>query len=175
MIHSYKHNGVIYKAWDHAIFLDYIKKYEVYVFVNDCARVMEIDGRSWNTREPAILFFYKNHWYNVIAQCKESGITYYCNLASPVLIEEGAIKYIDYDLDVKVFKDGGFKILDRKEYNYHMKKMQYPPLLNQVVYEELDDLIKKVRAKEECFSKELVNKYYEIYLEMKKNNKIFKK
>ena len=175
MIHSYKHNGVIYKAWDHAIFLDYIKKYEVYVFVNDCARVMEIDGRSWSTREPAILFFYKDHWYNVIAQCKESGITYYCNLASPVLIEEGANKYIDYDLDVKVFKDGGFKILDRKEYNYHMKKMQYPPLLNQVVYEELDDLIKKVRAKEECFSKELVNKYYEIYLEMKKNNKIIKK
>lgn len=175
MIHSYKHNGVIYKAWDHAIFLDYIKKYEVYVFVNDCARVMEIDGRSWNTREPAILFFYKKHWYNVIAQCKESGITYYCNLASPVLIEEGAIKYIDYDLDVKVFKDGGFKILDRKEYNYHMKKMQYPPLLDQVVHEELDDLIKKVRVKEECFSKDLVNKYHEMYLEMKKNNKIIKR
>lgn len=25
-IHSYKHNGMIYKSWDHAIFLDYRKK-----------------------------------------------------------------------------------------------------------------------------------------------------
>ena len=42
-IHSYKHNGMIYKSWDHAIFLDYRKKEEVYVFVNDCANVLEMD------------------------------------------------------------------------------------------------------------------------------------
>lgn len=170
-IHSYKHNGMIYKSWDHAIFLDYIKKEKVYVFVNDCANVLEMDGRTWRTREPAILFFYRNHWYNVIAQCKAKGISYYCNLASPVLIEEGTIKYIDYDLDVKVFKDGGFKVLDRKEYAYHKNKMQYPKKLDSVIHAELSDLIQKVKAKNECFSRETVEKYYQKYMKMKKSEK----
>lgn len=170
-IHSYKHNGMIYKSWDHAIFLDYIKKDRVYVFVNDCASVLEMDGRTWRTREPAILFFYKDHWYNVIAQCKQKGISYYCNLASPVLIEEETIKYIDYDLDVKVFKDGGFKVLDRKEYAYHKNKMQYPKKLDSVIHVELSDLIQKVKAKNECFSRETVEKYYQKYMKMKKSEK----
>lgn len=167
-IHSYKHNGLIYKSWDHAIFLDYIKKEGIYVFVNDCANVLEKDGRTWRTREPAILFFYKDCWYNVIAQYKPKGISYYCNLASPVLIEEETIKYIDYDLDVKVFKDGGFKILDRKEYNYHKKKMQYPKKIDLIIQEELTILIQKIKSKEGCFSKETVEKYYQKYIKMKK-------
>ena len=31
---------------------------------------------------------------------------YYCNMASPYYLDEEALKYIDYDLDVKVFTDG---------------------------------------------------------------------
>ena len=170
MIHSYKHNGVIYKAWDHAIFLDYIKKYEVYVFVNDCAKVMEIDGRSWNTREPAILFFYKNHWYNVIAQCKESGITYYCNLASPVLIEEGAIKYIDYDLDVKVFPDGEYMILDENEYEYHASVMNYPKNIKDIIELELQDLLNLVKNKKEPFDFSYINDYIMKYFGLNNND-----
>lgn len=50
---------------------------------------------------------------------KANGIFYYCNIASPYVIDEGILKYIDYDLDLRVFNDGAFKILDRNEYNYH--------------------------------------------------------
>ena len=32
-IHSYKHNGMIYKSWDHAIFLDYRKKKKKYMYL----------------------------------------------------------------------------------------------------------------------------------------------
>ncbi len=170
-IHSYKHNGIIYKSWNHAIFLDYIKECDVYIFANEGATVLEMDGRSWNTREPAILFFYGKHWYNVIAQFKKKGIYYYCNLASPVLIEENTIKYIDYDLDVKVFKDGSFKILDRKEYNYHKKKMKYPQELEIVIKNELSDLLERIKNKSGCFSCEIVEKYYENYNNLKKVEK----
>ena len=37
---------------------------------------------------------------------REEGVSYYCNLASPFVLDNEALKYIDYDLDVKVFKDG---------------------------------------------------------------------
>lgn len=165
-IHSYKHNGLIYKEWDHAVFLDYLKKEDVYVFANESATVLEKDGRVWNTKEPAILFFFGKHWYNVIGQLKSKGITYYCNIASPVLIEEDTIKYIDYDLDIKVFKDGGFKLLDRKEYNYHKKKMQYSKELEKIILEELSDLITKIKNKSDCFSKETINNYYCTYMKI---------
>ena len=92
-------------------------------------------------------------------------------MASPVLIEEGAIKYIDYDLDVKVFRDGGFKVLDRKEYAYHRNKMQYSKRLDSVIHIELNDLIQKVKAKNECFSKETIEEYYQKYMKMKKSKK----
>jgi uncharacterized protein len=48
---------------------------------------------------------------------KDTGINYYCNIASPFIMEQKTIKYIDYDLDIKVFADGSYKILDLKEFN----------------------------------------------------------
>ena len=102
-IHSYKHNGQIYKAWDEATLLNYDFKKGILVFANNCTTVTEKDGHTWKTKEPAILYFFLNRWYNIIGQYKGRGICYYCNMASPIIIEDNTIKYIYYDLDVKVF------------------------------------------------------------------------
>lgn len=82
--------------------------------VNDHTLVTESDDRRWVTREPAIVYFHKKFWFNIIAMIREEGVSYYCNLASPFVLDNEALKYIDYDLDVKVFKDG--------EKNYSMLK-----------------------------------------------------
>jgi Uncharacterized domain/protein associated with RNAses G and E len=37
---------------------------------------------------------------------RDNGVSYYCNLATPYVLDKEALKYIDYDLDVKVFPDG---------------------------------------------------------------------
>lgn len=166
-IHSYKHNGKIYKAWDEAVLLDYRKEEGIYIFGNDHTKVTEVDGRSWHTKEPAILFFFENHWYNIIGQCKKQGIYYYCNMASPILIEEDTIKYIDYDLDVKVFPSGSFKIVDRKEYYFHKKKMKYPSEIDQIIKEELSELIALIREKKNYFSKEVIEYYRKKYEKIK--------
>ena len=47
IIHSYKHNGKIYKAWDEDILQDYNSKLGVYIFGNDHAQVME----DWSMQE----------------------------------------------------------------------------------------------------------------------------
>ena len=167
-IHIYKHNGKIYKAWNEAVLLEYDKNVGIYIFGNDHTEVTEADGRVWHTKEPAVLFFFTNHWYNIIGQYKKKGIYYYCNLASPIIIEENTIKYIDYDLDVKVFPGGSFKIVDRGEYKYHKKKMNYPPEVDQIIKEELSDLIAKIRAKSLYFNHETIPKYVEKYEYYKK-------
>ena len=170
-IHSYKHNGKIYKSWDEAVLLDYDYKNGVYIFGNNQTTVTESDGRTWQTKEPAILFFFSNKWYNIIGQYKKRGIFYYCNLASPLIIEEGTIKYIDYDLDVKVFPDGSFKVVDRNEYNYHKKKMKYPLSIDTIVNKELSNLINLIKKKESYFDKNMVKKYYDFYKKLVKEDK----
>lgn len=168
-IHSYKHDSKIHRSWDEATYLD--ENDEFMVFANYKTLVIESDGRTWKTKEPAIMFFSKNNWFNIIGQIKKTGIYYYCNIASPFVIEKNTIKYIDYDLDLRVFPDGSFKVLDRGEYKYHKKKMNYSDELDKILKDELTILIDKARNKEDPFNKDTINKYHEIYKDIKKNSK----
>ena len=138
-IQCYKHNGRIHRAWDEAIVLDVKEDY--IVFGNNRTQVIESSGNYWRTKEPAVMYFFKNKWFNIIAQMKKDGIYYYCNIASPYVIEEKTIKYIDYDLDLRIFPSGEYKILDRLEYKYHKKIMNYPSDLDYVINKALDSLI----------------------------------
>lgn len=165
-IHSYKHDSKIHRSWDEATYLNEDKEYMI--FANFKTLVIESDGRTWRTKEPAIMFFSKNNWFNIIGQIKTTGIYYYCNIASPFIIEEDTIKYIDYDLDLRVFPDGSFKILDRGEYQYHKKKMNYSDDIDKILKKELTELINKVRNKEYPFNKKTIDHYYEKYKELKK-------
>ena len=165
-IQCYKHNGKIHRAWDEAVVLDIKKDY--IVFGNNKTLVTEADGRVWKTKEPAIMYFSKNNWFNIIGQLKDNGIYYYCNIASPYIIENKTIKYIDYDLDLRVFPDGSFKVLDRGEYNYHKRIMNYSKDIDEILKNELTILINKVRNKEFPFNNEVIKKYYLDYKKLQK-------
>lgn len=168
-IHGYKHNGKIHRSWDEALLLEIHDDY--LVFGNEKTKVTESDGRTWRTKEPAILYFFYKKWYNIIGQLKKDGIYYYCNIASPVVIEEGTIKYIDYDLDLRVFPDGSFKVLDRGEYKYHKSMMQYPEIIDTILKQELTNLINEVRKKESAFFPGTIEYYHNKYIEIKANDK----
>lgn len=165
-IHGYKHNGKIHRAWDEAVLLEVHDDY--LIFGNNKTKVTESDGRTWRTKEPAVLYFFYKKWYNIIGQYKKNGIYYYCNIASPFVIEEDTIKYIDYDLDLRVFPDGSFKVLDRGEYKYHKKLMNYPEEIDRILKLELTNLIDMVRKKENAFQPGIVENYCELYNKIKK-------
>lgn len=168
-IHCYKHDGNIHKAWDEAILLEINEDY--LIFGNEKTKVIESDGRSWKTKEPAIMFFFKHEWFNIIGQYKKDKIYYYCNIASPYVIDDQTVKYIDYDLDLKVFADGAFKVLDRGEYNYHKNKMHYPDDLDHILKYELTKLIHMAREKKGPFQKGVVEHYYQKYCTLKEKAK----
>ena len=91
-------------------------------------------------------------------------------MASPFLIEDGTIKYIDYDLDLRVFPDGSFKVLDRGEYKYHKSLMNYPEEIDYILKEELTNLINKARKKELAFEPGIIEYYYEKYRKQYQKN-----
>ncbi len=169
-IQCYKHNGKVHRAWDEAVVLAIEKDY--IVFGNDRTQVIESSGNYWRTKEPAVMYFFKNKWFNIIAQMKKDGIYYYCNIASPFIIEENTVKYIDYDLDLRIFPSGEYKVLDRLEYKYHKKIMNYPPELDKVINNALDELIKCYIDGEKYFSNYKNLEYSKKYKEEKVEKEI---
>ena len=167
-IQCYKHDGKVHRCWDEAIVIDVKKDYVV--FGNERTLVTESYGSRWRTKEPAIMFFFKDRWYNIIVQLKKSGVTYYCNIASPFIIEDDTIKYIDYDLDLRIFPTGSFKILDKQEYKYHKKKMGYSDDLDKVLRNALSELITSYQSGEIMFDLENNLKYEEEYMRLKSIN-----
>ena len=160
-IFCYKHDGSLEHTSDEAVVLEITDN--MLICGNGRTRITEKDGRTHMTNEPAVLFFYKDHWFNIIGQLKKFGLFYYCNIASPFIIDGKAIKYIDYDLDLRVFPDGGFRILDRNEYNYHKKIMHYPEDIDKIVKSELSYLIDRKREESGPFHPDMVKKYYKMF------------
>ncbi len=168
IIHCYKHNGKIDRISGEAIVLDETDEY--LVCANNKVKLIENDGRSHRTKEIAILFFYKKEWYNILAQLKKYGLFYYCNIASPYIIDGNIIKYIDYDLDLRIFPDGTFKVLDKNEYRYHKITMRYSEEIDIIVQDSLNKLIENKSINAFPFKKEVIEHYYKIYKDITDNN-----
>ncbi len=168
---AYKHDGEIHRLWIPAYLVEETDEY--WALASRSSLVREADKREWITKEHAIFYLFKKKWMNVISMFKEEGICFYANLASPAIFDRGIIKYIDYDLDVKLLPDGKKKVLDVEEYLNHAKNYGYPDDLTACIrksFKEIERLVdqrafpfdeKKVRslyAKFERENKPIVNK-----------------
>jgi len=168
-IQSFKHDGSLHRTWAKGFVVE--KDDKRVVLINNQTTITEAEGRRWMTREPAVCFFYFDRWYNVIAMIRVTGVYYYCNFASPSIIDEEALKNIDYDLDIKVFPDKSFKILDENEYNYHKLKMKYPPEVMDILDKTKELLIQDIKEGNSPFNDGEIYYQYHRYLDLlsKKN------
>ena len=164
-IECFKHNGFLDQTSEEATVV-FVSE-EMLVVANDRTKLIEHNGESHCTGEPAVLFFYKHKWFNIIGQLKKNGLFYYCNIATPYIIDGRTIKYIDYDLDLRVFPDGSFRVLDCNEYKYHRHLMKYGKDLNSIIEDSLSELIELKKNNSYPFQKEIVEKFYQKFLEIK--------
>lgn len=163
-IKSYKHDGSLHRTWRDTMVLKTSEN--MIIGCNDHTLVTEADGRRWVTREPAIIFFHKHYWFNIIAMIRDNGVSYYCNLASPATLDKEALKYIDYDLDVKVFPDGEKRLLDVDEYAEHGKKWEYSDNVDKILKHNVRTLVDWIDNGKGPFSKEYIDIWYNRYLEL---------
>lgn len=161
-IHSYKHNGTLHRIWKSNLILKSTET--TIILANDKTKVIESDGQAWVTREPAISYFHSKFWFNVIGMIRSDGIYYYCNIGTPFVCDSEALKYIDYDLDVKVYPDMTFNILDEDEYKEHKAQMGYPAVIDRILHRNLDELIVWIRQRQGPFSADFIDSWYERYL-----------
>lgn len=161
-IQSLKHNGHVHRVWDESVVLQ--RSSQNWIVGNDKAIVHESDGREWITREPAICTFGKDQWFNTIGMLRQDGVYYYCNIGSPFLWKNNHLQYIDYDLDVKVFPDMTYTILDEDEFDLHSRHMNYPKQVVDHVHRGLDELLQKIFQRKGAFEPEYVERWYERFL-----------
>lgn len=162
-IESYKHDLSFHRSWDKTTVLHVSDT--VLIGANNNVKVTEADGREWRTREPAVCTFGRGQWFNTIAMIREDGTYYYCNIGSPFTLKGNVLSYIDYDLDVKVFPDMSYIILDLDEYAEHRVKMNYPLEVINQVEQALQDVTRWIKEKKGPFRPGFVDRWYERYLQ----------
>ena len=167
IIQAYKHNEELHRQWSHSYVLVDDENY--YVLVSIRAAVVESDGRKWHTKEPAIFILSKKEWFNAIAMLKENGICYYVNIASPAIYDKGYIKYIDYDLDIKLYEDGTTRLLDVSEYKKHADEQGYSEEIKTILQSSVDKVYGMINKKEFPFIDQEIQKYYQRFV--KETNK----
>ena len=158
IIQAYKHNEELHRQWTHSYVLRDDEDY--FVLASIRAAVVESDGRKWHTKEPAIFVLSKKNWFNVIAMLKEKGICYYVNIASPAIFDKNFIKYIDYDLDVKLYEDGTTRLLDVSEYRKHADEQGYSEDIKVILQHSVDKVYNMINKKEFPFVDEEILNYY---------------
>ncbi len=163
-IHSYKHDGSLHRVWLSTFVIE--DTMDFLVTGNQATKVIEHDGRSWYTKEPAICYFFEKEWFNIIAMMKKDGIHYYCNISSPYVYDGEAIKYIDYDLDIKIYPNGKMMILDQKDYDDHSNAMSYPEDVKHIIDASLETLKSWIRDKKPPFEEKTALNHYTMFKEL---------
>ena len=163
IIQAYKHNEELHRQWTHSYVLRDDEDY--FVLASIRAAVVESDGRKWHTKEPAIFVLSKKNWFNVIAMLKDGGICYYVNIASPAIFDKNFIKYIDYDLDVKLYEDGTTRLLDVSEYKKHADEQGYSDDIKEILQSSVDKVYNLINKKEFPFVDEEILNYYKKFEE----------
>jgi protein associated with RNAse G/E len=165
-IQSYKHDGTLHRCWERNYVL--LDNEDFFVTANHKTKVTEANGRRWYSKEPAISFFSKKHWFNAIGMIKDRGVVFYVNIASPTLLHNGILKYIDYDLDYKLFPDGYIMSLDQREFERNAIQYKYSNDLKKVLTLTADKVLKMLQERELPFQMHKIQELYQLFIKEKK-------
>ncbi|SFE75582.1 hypothetical protein SAMN05216378_3960 [Paenibacillus catalpae] len=166
VIKSFKHDGHIHRTWqrNYLVPTDRLapvhRDQNIIVLINRQTPILESDGKQWISRVPAVSFFIPGEWFNVVALLEDSGIRYYCNIASPPYLQGDVLTYIDYDLDVIRTTDGNRYVVDQDEYQMHKLAYHYPQMVEDKVQQGLSALLKRMDEGAVPFQDEIVQGYY---------------
>ncbi|MFM9904272.1 MAG: DUF402 domain-containing protein [Pyrinomonadaceae bacterium] len=98
--------------------------------------------------------FWLDRWYNVFRFHEPEGQlrNYYCNIAMPPTFADGVLDYVDLDLDVVVWADLRYEIVDRDDFEENAVKYGYPDEIKERAEAGLCELVGLIEKREFPFS-----------------------
>jgi protein associated with RNAse G/E len=93
-------------------------------------------------------YFWTDRWHNIFRLHQPDGDfrNYYINLSMPPTFSDGILNYVDLDIDIVVWSDGSFQVLDIEEFEASAERFSYSDELRRRVEDELDSMLKTIRA-----------------------------
>ncbi|MDJ1648213.1 DUF402 domain-containing protein [Mycoplasma phocimorsus] len=138
-VQAYKHDGTLYRQWNNLKVIYENSKY-IILFPKK-AKVSEINNKIWSFNNCGFWFFPKKELYNCLLTIRPDGNYFYFNMASKYIFEDNTIKYIDYDLDIKIYPKDTLRIVDREEFTKNKLKYKYPNKLVKSLYKVIEKII----------------------------------
>ena len=92
-------------------------------------------------------FWLDGRWYNVMRFEHPTGALdgWYCNVTTPAVFDGETIRYVDLDLDVRIWPTGEIQVLDEDEFLENSERMAYPPEVVQEARLAVDALLQLAR------------------------------
>jgi len=105
-------------------------------------------------------FYWLDRWFNVFRFHEPDGRfrNYYCNISMPPTFADGVLDYVDLDIDVVVWSDLRYDVLDRDDFERNSSKYGYPPDIVKKVQDSLDELTAEIANRQFPFTTHLQDK-----------------
>jgi len=95
-------------------------------------------------------YYWLDRWYNVFRFHEPDGDlrNFYCNVNVPPIFENQVLDYVDLDIDVLVWQDFNFKVLDMDEFEANSLKFNYPKDVIENAKNSLCELLKMINQRQ---------------------------
>jgi uncharacterized protein len=146
-INSRKFTGVIHRSWKAELLEETA---DLYLLVGEFEEEVK-HSKLGVIRRGTISYeyYWKNEWYNVFRFHEPSGElrNFYCNINRPPQLADGVLDYIDLEIDILVWRDFSFKILDLDEYEETACKFNFSAEIKHKIEESLRKLLQMIKEK----------------------------
>lgn len=151
-INARKFSGAVYRSWEAECLED----------TEDYWQFLGKFSQTINHQHLGIIrrgtisyeYFWKNRWYSVFRFHEPDGElrNFYCNINQPPTIFNNVLNFVDLDIDVLVWKDFSYQVIDLEEYEINSKLFCYSAEIKKGVRKSLSDLLSLIQNKQFPFN-----------------------
>jgi protein associated with RNAse G/E len=101
-----------------------------------------------------IEYYWQDRWYNIFRFLNDDESTriYYCNVATPALVDGNVISYVDLDIDVLVNHDLSYQVLDLPEFEANAERYGYPDEVKRNASDAVEEIVSIIRERQFPFT-----------------------
>lgn len=94
--------------------------------------------------------YWLDRWYSVFRFHEPNGKfrNYYCNINMPPVLGDRTLDYVDLDIDILVFDDLAYRVLDEDEFRENSKRFCYPEEVISNAKSARDTIISMIERRE---------------------------
>lgn len=173
MIHEYKRNGWLHRVWEFPKVIEVNDKF-ICAYLRGARTIMEKEKDSSKNKmqifhskplsKDSFWFFFTDKWFSLMTTLNPNDkVDYKINISSPFFYEEEAIKFYDFDLDIRIKNSNPktFRIEDNDEYDENRESFRYEKEIQEQCEKTLEffkneDVINKLMK---CFSPDLLKSF----------------